>query len=523
MKKKTKISFLIILMIVIASVLVGCNGKNNTDATPTTPQATESGLPNLGKFVAVVPKSSDADYSIGNEAVKQKIIESIANEKGVIIDIEVIELSETDFTNELNQLLSSSTYIDCIVADYDMLSTYAGLPGLIKPIDSLINSHGTNLYNAIDVSYWEEVKYDGQIYGVPSVPYPEESIMMARSDMLYMFTTEPITTYSSLLALCKFYKTVGYEYPLAVTWDQLIDILAISFNVSAAPYTHYSKSNAFIMREQSANYIKRYLEEIKLLYDNGYIHPDIFTASADQMKAEFMAGRAAVYVAEYSDVYSDRQMLTSTFPDAEMKLIEPLITRYNKQSYLSCEDKVDNVLMFTGNGQNSEALMTYLDWAYTTQLNHTMAELGAFGQQILYNPAVNEYEYLGDYTQENKPYDGLYTLGLSTDLLYTPPTHVEYAYIIDIMAKNTLQKDVQTYLRETQHKFYVTVELNDTAKTALDQYTNLMRTGAAQYIKGEIDIDGYMQYERDSRNSGLLATLSQEIGVAYLYKIGVLE
>ena len=214
-------------------------------------------------------------------------------------------------------------------------------------------------------------------------------------------------------------------------------------------------------------------------------------------------------------------MLKSTFPDAELKVIAPLISRWNSNMTLSGEEKTDRVLMFTQSGQNSEALMTYLDWAYSSQLNHTMLELGAYGTQLMYNPVENEYYYLGDYSPDNKPYNGLYTFGLATEMLYTSPSYVEYTN--DIMAQNTLKKEVQEYMSGTTCKFPVTVELNDTAKTALAEYTGIVTTASQQYIKGEITIDDYAQYQRNIRNSGLLATLTQEIGVAYLYKIGALD
>jgi len=504
----------------ITLILSSCNTNNNAATTPTAPQVTESALPNLGKFVAVVPKSSDVDYSFGNEVVKQKIIESIANDRGVLLDFEIIELSEDDFTNELNQLLSSSTYIDCIVADYDMMPTYASLP-LIKPIDTLLSNHGANLYNTIDQSYWNEVKYNDAIYGIPSMPYPEKSFMMARGDTLAMFTTEPVTSYSSLLAICKFYKFAGYEYPLAVTWDQLIDLLAYTFRVSAEPYYGNSKSG-FYMREQSRDYTEKFLEEIKILYENGYLNPNIFTATEDEMKAEFMAGRSAIYVSEYDNLISDRNTLKSTFPSGEMKLIAPYTSRFNGTHKLSGEEKVDKVLMFTQNGQNSEALMTYLDWAYSNNINYNMLKLGAYGQQLMFDPSVNEYRYLDQSnTPFNKPYDGLYTLGLSTDLLYKQPTHANVSE--DIMAINTLQKDIDSFIALSQVEFETTVPLNDAAKTALNEYTQIMRTATELYIKGEITIDDYNAYERQCRNSGLLNTLAQEIGVAYLYKIGELQ
>jgi len=165
--------------------------------------------------------------------------------------------------------------------------------------------------------------------------------------------------------------------------------------------------------------------------------------------------------------------------------------------------------------------MVYLDWAYTSQLNHTMTELGAYGEFILYNPALNEYEYVGDYTQENVPYGGLYTLGLSTEMLYTPPTQREYT--VDIIAQNTLMNDIHTYLTETESVIGFTIPLTQSAQAALDEYTQIMRSAAEWYIRGEIDIDQYAQYERDTRNSGLAGRLAQEIGVPYLYARGVLD
>jgi len=517
--KKRIITLFLILLFLSVFMLAACNGNSDIVDKPTTAVPTEITLPDLRKFVVAVPKTSEQDFTIGNESVKQKIINSIANDKGVKIDFDVIELSKDNFANELNELLMTTT-VDAILIDYEMLPAYTSVDGLIKPIDDLINTNGYNLYNTIDPAYWEECKYNGSIYGVPSMPYPEESIMIARSDTLYAFTTEPITEYSQLMAVCKFYKAIGYEYPLAATWDQLLDLLADTFWVSPEPYTYLTKEHSFIMREQAPQYTKYFIEEIKLLYENGYLHPDFLTASAEEMKTEFLAGRSAIYIAEYSSLYDDRNALRSVFPNAEMKLITPYMWR-DIDHALSCEQMVDKVLVFTQNSTSSEALMTFLDWSYTSQLNHTMVELGAYGEQIMYNPALNEYEYIGNYSLQNIPYDGVYTFGLSTDLIYNKPTYVEYS--IDIIAENTLQVDVQNYLIGTDYRFPVFMQLNDIAQTALNDYTMIMRKGAYEYITGSINIDEYAQYERDCRNSGLLNTLAQEIGIEYLYKLGVLK
>ncbi|MEX1377732.1 MAG: hypothetical protein AB1Z23_09730 [Eubacteriales bacterium] len=518
MKKNTKILFLIILMFTFSLVFTACNGTKDDNTVTEVPQTTEPSLPSLGTFVSVVPKTSDIDYTSGNEIAKQKIIDTIANDKGVLIDFEVIELDEDNFTSELNDLLSSSTYVDSITTDYDMIATYASVDGLVQPLDSLLQTYGPNLYSAIDESYWEKVKYNGEIYGIPSIPYPEKSIMVARSDQLYMFTNEPIASYAQLVALCRFYKNIGYKYPLAMTWDQLIDVLALTFRVAPEQYGAIGqKPYTFVMREQTENYKKYFLEEIKILYENGYIHPDIFTATEEQMKSEFMAGRSAIYVTEYDNLFSDRAELKSVFSEAEMLLIPPLTSRFYSSPAFSGEEAVDKVLMITANSQNSEALISYLDWVYTSQLNLNMTKLGAYGQQVMYNPALNEYEYLDGYTQENKPYNGLYTLGLSTDFLYAQPTYVEYT--IDIIANNSLQRNFDEYMKQINVRLMPKVNLNKKAEDALNEYTQIMRTGAEKYIKGEIDIDEYNQYERQSRNNGLLDILTQEIGVEYLYKL----
>ena len=305
MKKKI-ITLFLILLFILTSLLSACNSKTATDTEQTSQTQTESLLPDAGKFVVVVPSTGSNDYTAGNEAVKQKIISSIAEEKGVKIDFDIIELPADNFVNELNNLLVSSTYIDAIVIDSDMLPTFASLGSLIKPIDGLLASGGTNLYNAIDSTYWDECMYDGEIYGVPSMPYPEESVMIARSDLLYMFTAEPVTEFTQLVALCKFYKSIGYEYPLAATWDQLIDLFALAFLIPPEPYTYYAHKQIFIMREQAPRYVDTFLEEMKMLYDNGYINPNLFTATEEQMKEEFLSGRSAIYIGEYSSLLSDR-------------------------------------------------------------------------------------------------------------------------------------------------------------------------------------------------------------------------
>lgn len=513
---KTKINkvCLILAIIILVASLASCK-KDVVQSQPTLdPNA--NAIVDLGKFIAVVPSGDDAtDYSAGNEIAKQKIIESIVADKGVLLDFEVIELPKENYSNEINTL-SATTYIDSITVDADMFDTFTGVEGLVKPIDTLLSTHGTNIFNAIDELYWNEVKYNDQIFAIPSMAYPEQNVILIRSDLLAYFSTEPVTTFAGFQAACGYFKALGYEYPIAATWDQLLDTMSHAFHTLSTDYGLSSRGE-FNMREENENYRELLLDTMQKYYESGFLHPNLFSATPEQMKAEFMAGKSAIYIGEYKDIYSDRELLRSTIPTAEIAILPIPTWKYAKKPRLSGDEKVSEMLMFKGNGQNSEALMTYLDWSYTSQINHTMTELGAYGSQIMYNPALNEFEYINDYSYENKPYNSLYTLGLSTDKLYKSPTHIEYT--VDIMARNDLLLSAQSVLGETVTYYDITIDINNVAKQALNEYKQIMREGSEKFIKGEISQQEYIEYEYICIQRGLLDTLHQEIGMAYLYEL----
>lgn len=506
----------LVLIVLGAFVYITYDNKINSilNTTPA-PQPAETELFDVGKFVAVVPEESEYDYSFGNELAKQAIIDAIAKDKGVKIDFEVIEISEENFINELNNLIAASSSVDSITVDLELFNYYIENSNLVKPIDSLLDMYGTNIYDTIDESYINMVTYDNHVYGIPSMPYPEHSIMVARSEQLYTFSPEPITSFTSLISLCNFYKTAGFEYPMAVTWDQLIDILAYSFFVSPYDFTFYK--DELLLREQSQKYMKYMLTEMKLMYESGYLHPDLFSATEQQMKEEVISGRSAIYVAEFDNLIYDRANLKESIPGAELRLITPIKTKYMerhpRRERLSGEDKVDRILMFTSQGQNNQALMTYLDWMYSSAANYTMAKLGAFDLQIVYYPESNKFEYLDGYTQTEKPYGGIFTLGLSTDMLYAPPTHVELTQ--DILAWNDLQTSIHNFLSESDYIYDSGIKVSEAAQYALDEYSRIMRMATEKYIKGEIGVDEYIGYENECINLGLTEILYNEIMTEY--------
>lgn len=478
--------------------LAGCGNTGNTDvqtpepAQQSTPEPQQN-LTNLGKFISVIPDRG-AGYQTtaeGNEVAKQAIIQAIAKDRGVALDMEVIVLNQDNFYNELNTLITSGTPIDSITVDYSMFSTFAGL-GNCVPLDDKLQNQGQNLLNTVDMGRWEQVMYGNQIYGIPGASLPEETFLVTRGDMRLYTGLESIQTREEFEAASYAYKAMGFT-PICLTWDQILDTLAYSF---AIPHGEYildpAKKNNVFMREQVFYYYREFLPTIRKWYEDGLLHPDVFTATESQMRDEFISGKGMIYAAEYKNIEADIAQLKQSVPTAQYELVIAPTGRRMPEPKLTGEMAVDSVLMLFVTGQNHDALMTYKDWSYSDKVNYTMTNLGVFGTHINYNNAASEFEYIGDYSSANIPYNGMYTLGISTNGIFSPV--LEKVDASNPASNSALIRQVYDYLSTSEIKYEPTVQMAEEAANYMASYRATIDEGIKRYVTGEITWEKYEEY-----------------------------
>lgn len=483
---KIRRMLLLSLAMIMVITLCACNGVGkNAEPTPIpTPEQEATNmdsLPDLGTFVSIVPDNGKYDVPEENEIVKKHIIQKIAESKQVKLDMNVIALPATDYITEINNLLVSGQAVDSITGDYTLFKTLTGQQNFCTPMDQLLQEHAPTVLSTIDESRWSEVMVNNQIMGLPGCSMPEETVMFTRGDVLRMMGLPETKTKEQFIASLAAYKAIG-KLPLAMTWSQILDCLAYMYAIPTNDY--FLEGEKAVMREHTYYYLNDFIPDMKRFYKLGYLHPDVFTVTEQQMKDVFLAGEAGVYATEYEDIIYDMDALKAKDPNAEMDLVTAPSYRRMPKPRLSGESPIGNVMVLYSKGQHHQALMTYKDWAYTDGVNYVTAQHGVTGTHINYNMHAAEFEYLGKYAEGSPTYTGLYTLGVGLNGIF--PQALLKSGDPALQRKSDILRGTYTYLTSSRVTYEPQVPLSDNAKSMLGVYRASMDDAVQRYIKGEL-------------------------------------
>ena len=148
-----KVKALLSIILVVFITFTGCDS-----ATPLSEK--EDDAVNLIYYTIGNP---DKDLDVVNEALNEYLLKTC----GFTVQYEKIPWSE--YSSEVSSLIGSGNF-DILFATGKDQGDYAGNAqnGVWLPLDSFLETSAKTLYDTIDPLFWEGMRINGTIYGVPT-------------------------------------------------------------------------------------------------------------------------------------------------------------------------------------------------------------------------------------------------------------------------------------------------------------------------------------------------------------------
>jgi putative aldouronate transport system substrate-binding protein len=174
-KKMTRFLYLLLAVVMLASVTAGCGGGG---ATGESTAAAESSAAASSTAAASTSTGIDTSenvelqfYMLGDAPRDLQIINDKINEltlKDLNCTVKFNFTTWSDTTTKYNLLLSSGQNVDLIyTADWMNYNQYAK-KGAFQPLDEIVPKAAPDLWKFVSEDYWNGVKIDGKIYTIPA-------------------------------------------------------------------------------------------------------------------------------------------------------------------------------------------------------------------------------------------------------------------------------------------------------------------------------------------------------------------
>ncbi|MCK5130077.1 MAG: hypothetical protein KAQ68_09500 [Clostridiales bacterium] len=474
------------------------NAQNNSASPLPDSQATPEPI-SLGSFTIVIPDKEKYLEGVDNNLIKLHIINSIVEDRGVQLDINIIPLNYSDYFTQISTLVSSGQKIEAIIDKFSMFDTYAGIENLSVPLDNMLLEYGNNLLSNIDPQRWSEVTHNNNILAIPSASLSESTAMYVRKDVLKMMSLQDIKTreeFEAILGAFSVFIPDGIT-PLAMNWTQALDYMSYLHYIPSTDY--WLEPDGYVMREQTY-YYHDFLDMMKKFYSRKYIPEDFFDISEEQVRTMFTSGLSMMYITEYTNIADDYKTLLETQPTAEVELVKKPTYRRMTVPRLSAETSIDDICIFTSYGQNHSALMVYLDWLIADVENYETARIGIMGTHVNFNNLNHEYEYLGQYAEaDQKPYNALYSLDFLHSAIYSQiaPTNGNPINMKSELLQRISYEHLSTALTQVELVYPLSAE----AQSAMYYYRLAMDETTRRYIKSEITYIQFKQFLNDNKGN----------------------
>ncbi len=246
------------------------------------------------------------------------------------VKVEYVGITRSDVMTDYAMLASTNTLPTlCMEYDYDKLATWAS-DGYLQPID-------LEQFKTIAPTYWSNMEengltgytqFDGDDYIVLGKrPYGNTNytfVTWYRKDWLKeagLDGSYPATSTELLEALGKMVEN-GHEYPMS---GSKVAGAGADQNYSFRDYpqdeTTWCTTGDYQVPALSTEAQKRLLKWNNELYNDGYLNPEYYLRSTDDVNADFINGKAFQWSGYVSSTMDVLNSFYETNPDAELGVV----------------------------------------------------------------------------------------------------------------------------------------------------------------------------------------------------------
>lgn len=421
--KKRIISLLLITAMAVTMVS-GCGQKENTqkadssntvsgDTGKTDTSKEDAGSSKLPQVELTILTGADQVDQPDAEKVSDAILE--ATKDTINVKINVQSYAWGDYKSKVDTMLAAGQNIDIYLDFYGEYKKDADKKQII-PLDDLLEKYGPALKENIPDIWYQDLKYNGELYGIPAV-YPSvgQDCITIREDLLKKYNLPDIdmndisTVEAYLDAVVKNepnmvgmtgregrvnnLNTIFRQYgksnsEVAVVGNDYGNI--VSVDGSQKPYKVYSAFETEGTKEDIA-----WMQKAQA---HGWIASNALTEK--DPNAVFMSGKSAL-------MPFDMWTINSLAPTMEKNIsgckIES-VAQYDYSKPLLKTGKTNNFAVISSTSKNPERAMMFLNWISESQDNYDLLMYGIKGTD--WNPVGDtQYELPEGVDQANLPYN----------------------------------------------------------------------------------------------------------------------
>ncbi|WP_127581757.1 extracellular solute-binding protein [Paenibacillus koleovorans] len=358
----------ITVVLLSASLLAACgkDAQESSDATSTGPKDLSILLShNLGPY-AMQYKGDDDVYT-----------QALSKLSGY--NLHYIFLGHNqEYVQQLTVRFASKDLADMVETDDALNSVIhpgAVEQGIFHQLNNLLDKYGPDIKKNIPQAVWDSprISKDGKIYGIPSLSgAPANRVVYMRQDWLDKLNMPQPKTVDDYL---KFFEAVKVqdmngngdpndEYGFYVREN--LDYSEMFFKEFGAHPKEWMYRDGKLQAGLIQPEMKDALKFWKMLYDKGYINPNLFTNKSSDWRAGIKQGKAGIWLHDVQNYQQDwAPELFVNEKNVKISLLEG--PQGPKGKGLTLEgDRIKDVWVIPTSNKNPEEVIKYLNWAWSS-------------------------------------------------------------------------------------------------------------------------------------------------------------
>lgn len=413
-----RIFAILVCLIFAVAMLSSCTASTKPEESTTKKEpdvSQESSKKVMEKTTIAVYRAGSIKVAKDDEIVKEAIEKKLFQDTGLNLDFDVRALTNEDFVQKVNLALAGGEQVDAI-ANYIGelgLGVHISKPGLIKPLNDVIDEYGPNLKAAIPQQAWNAITYNEAIMGVPSVNHQAVWGTIIRKDWLDDLSLKVPETLDELEAVMEAFKNKGGNIipmvgaPWCVEWT----VLPGAFGINASFHFWVDPADNLLKPAFMNPAYKQVLNRMYKWVTNGWWDKDNVARPWDDQLNKFISGQSGIFMAyPYIDYAIDivRQAKQAD-PNAKFELLPPIKGPEGKAGIMAMP-VANSGLCIPNKSVNVKYLIGYLDWLASSADNYEIARYGIKDKHwVDVGPGMFDYpeDKREAYTKE-APYSRLY-------------------------------------------------------------------------------------------------------------------
>ncbi|WP_213526822.1 extracellular solute-binding protein [Paenibacillus sp. J31TS4] len=283
-----------------------------------------------------------------------------------------------DFIQQLTLRFASNDLGDLVRTDTITSSIHPGAleQGVFQELGPLLDKYGPDIKKKIPQAAWDSprVSKDGKIYGIPVLnPVPAYRVVYIRQDWLDKLNMQQPKTVDDYL---KFFEAVkandmngngdpNDEYGFYVREN--LDYSDLFFKEFGAHPKEWLYRDGKLQPGLIQPEIKESLRFWKMLYDKGYVNPNMFTNKSSDWRAGIKQGKGGMWLHDVPNYNVDWQ--PSLFVNEKNVKISMLEAPDGpKGKGITAEnDQINYVWVIPSSNKHPETAIQYLNWAWSSE------------------------------------------------------------------------------------------------------------------------------------------------------------